>query len=126
MARAAKVAEDTVVKKTTRRTKKTEAPEAKAVETKAEDTEAKAEEKKAPAKKRTTTRKAAVKSAIYVQFAGKEFTESELLDAVKASYVSLGNKEEDIKTIEIYVKPEESAAYYVVNGEGSDEFKVEL
>ena len=28
-----------------------------------------------------------------------------------------GKKESDIKDVQIYVKPEESAAYYVVNGE---------
>ena len=28
-----------------------------------------------------------------------------------------GKKESDIKDVQIYVKPEENAAYYVVNGE---------
>lgn len=36
------------------------------------------------------------------------------------------NKGTVIETIEIYVKPEEHAAYYVVNGEGSDQYKVML
>ena len=33
---------------------------------------------------------------------------------------------DSIKTIEVYVKPEENVAYYVVNGEGSDDWKVSL
>ena len=33
---------------------------------------------------------------------------------------------DDKDGIDIYVKPEESVAYYTVNGQGSDEFKIEL
>ena len=89
------------------------------------------EAKKAPARK-TAARKAPaakpveVKSSVYVQFAGKEFSESSLTEAVKEAYTALGNRAEDIRTIDIYVKPEESVAYYTVNGQGSDEFKIEL
>ena len=89
------------------------------------------EAKKAPARK-TAARKAPaakpveVKSSVYVQFAGKEFSESSLTEAVKEAYTALGNRAEDIRTIDIYVKPEESVAYYTVNGQGSDEFKIQL
>ena len=77
--------------------------------------------KKAPAKKET-----AVKTALYVQYGGKEYTEKELVAAAKKAYVKLGNKAADIKSVEIYLKPDESVAYYVINGEGSDEYKIEL
>ena len=50
----------------------------------------------------------------------------EVKAAVKKAYTKKGNKVGDIKTIEIYVKPEESAAYYVVNGVGADDYKIEL
>ena len=98
---------------------KTEAP--KAEEKKAE--EPKKETKKAPAK-RTTAKD--IKTSVVVQFAGKEVTEKELIAAVKKAYTKKGNKVGDIKTIEIYVKPEENAAYYVVNGVGADDYKIEL
>ena len=105
--------------------------EVKAAEVKAETkTEApKAEEpkketaKKAPAK-RTTAKD--IKTSVVVQFAGKEVTEKDLIAAVKKAYTKKGNKVGDIKTIEIYVKPEENAAYYVVNGIGADDYKIEL
>ena len=45
---------------------------------------------------------------------------------MKEAYTALGNRAEDIRTIDIYVKPEESGAYYTVYGQGSDEFKIEL
>ena len=79
--------------------------------------------KKAPAK-RTTAKD--IKTSVVVQFAGKEVTEKDLIAAVKKAYTKKGNKVGDIKTIEIYVKPEESAAYYVVNGIGADDYKIEL
>ena len=108
-------------------------------ETKAVKAEAKAEAPKAEAKKaeepkketakktpakRTTAKD--IKTSVVVQFAGKEVAEKDLIAAVKKAYTKKGNKVGDIKTIEIYVKPEESAAYYVVNGVGADDYKIEL
>ena len=48
---------------------------------------------------------------------------AEVLEAAKMDYLS---KHEDtaVKEIELYIKPEENAAYYTVDGEGSDQFKV--
>ena len=99
---------------------KAEAPKAEAK--KAEEPK-KETAKKAPAK-RTTAKD--IKTSVVVQFAGKEVTEKDLIAAVKKAYTKKGNKVGDIKTIEIYVKPEESAAYYVVNGIGADDYKIEL
>ena len=99
---------------------KAEAPKAEAK--KAEEPK-KETAKKAPAK-RTAAKD--IKTSVVVQFAGKEVTEKDLIAAVKKAYTKKGNKVGDIKTIEIYVKPEESAAYYVVNGVGADDYKIEL
>ncbi len=99
---------------------KAEAPKAEAK--KAEEPK-KETAKKTPAK-RTTAKD--IKTSVVVQFAGKEVTEKDLIAAVKKAYTKKGNKVGDIKTIEIYVKPEESAAYYVVNGVGADDYKIEL
>ena len=101
--------------------------EAKAEAPKAEAKKAE-EPKKETAKKAPAKRTAAkdIKTSVVVQFAGKEVTEKDLIAAVKKAYTKKGNKVGDIKTIEIYVKPEESAAYYVVNGVGADDYKIEL
>ena len=99
---------------------KAEAPKAEAK--KAEEPK-KETAKKTPAK-RTTAKD--IKTSVVVQFAGKEVAEKDLIAAVKKAYTKTGNKVGDIKTIEIYVKPEESAAYYVVNGVGADDYKIEL
>lgn len=93
---------------------KTETTVPKAEEVKAE---VKEEAKKAPAKKATPVKaaKAEIKTALYVQFAGNEVTEADIIDKVKAAYVAEGHKESAIKEINLYVKPEEYAVYYVIN-----------
>lgn len=111
---------EAVETKTVKAEAKAEAPKAEAK--KAEEPK-KETAKKAPAK-RTTAKD--IKTSVVVQFAGKEVTEKDLIAAVKKAYTKKGNKVGDIKTIEIYVKPEESAAYYVVNGVGADDYKIEL
>ena len=73
--------------------------------------------KKAPAQKATPVKaaKAEIKTALYVQFAGNEATEADIIDKVKAAYVAEGHKESAIKEINLYVKPEEYAVYSVIN-----------
>lgn len=108
--------------------------EVEVAETKAVKAEAKAEAPKAEEPKKETAKKTPakrttakdIKTSVVVQFAGKEVAEKDLIAAVKKAYTKKGNKVGDIKTIEIYVKPEESAAYYVVNGVGADDYKIEL
>lgn len=113
------------------------AAEAKTVETKAEAPKKAAEPKKAAApkkaaepKKPAAPKKAPVKkeikTSVFVQYLDKEVSTDELADKVKAAYAALGNKKTDIKTMEIYVKPEESAAYYVINGVGAEEYRIEI
>lgn len=89
--------------------------------------ETKTAEKKAPAKKaaakkpaakKAPAKKAEVKTEIFLQFAGKEYTEKEIFQKVKEIWTKvLKNKVGDMKDVKIYLKPEESAAYYVVNGD---------
>ncbi len=73
-----------------------------------------------------TTKKAATKKStkkevvetVFVQYAGQEYDINEIRAAVKKAWIEeTGKKESDITEIQIYVKPEEAAAYYVVNGE---------
>lgn len=114
----------------------------------AKNESAKAEAKAAPAKK-TTVKKAAAKKApakkaaevktetepkktaakvptavknagVYVQFDNKENE----LEALKSRIVEKwcadeGRKPSAIKEMNIYIKPEDNAAYYVINGQGS-------
>lgn len=103
----------------------------KAVETKAAEVKAPAKKApaktaaKAPAKKaaakapaKKTTKAAAVTAVVNFQFAGKSYTTEDLVKIAKDVWVYDLNKDlKDFKTVELYVKPEESTAYYVVNEE---------
>lgn len=91
-----------------------EAPAAKPVET----------TKKAPAKK-APAKKADPKACVVIEFSGKQIVAKDVLDKAVKAYEA-NHKGAEIKTIEVYVKPEENVAYYVVNGEGSDDYKVIL
>ena len=98
-------------------TVKVEKKPAKATKTtkaKAEKEEKTVAEKK-PATKRTT--KKAVKTTFVVQAAGKEVSMEDAMAKVKEAWIAEGNKEADLKEIALYVKPEDKAIYYVVNGD---------
>lgn len=88
----------------------------KAVAEKAEEVkEAVKETAKAPAK-RTTTRKTAVKETVYLQYFGKEINKDDLVKQVKDIWTKeLKNKAGDLKSVTLYLKPEENMAYYVIN-----------
>ena len=134
IAAAAKKMAAAPVSNNTVEVKAAEATETKAVKAEAKAEAPKAEAKKAEEPKKETAKKTPakrttakdIKTSVVVQFAGREVTEKDLIAAVKKAYTKKGNKVGDIKTIEIYVKPEESAAYYVVNGVGADDYKIEL
>lgn len=85
-------------------------------------TPAKTEEVTTKTTKKTATKKGTVKKemteTVFVQYAGQEYNINEIRAAVKKAWTEeTGKKESDITEIQIYVKPEEAAAYYVVNGE---------
>ena len=71
-----------------------------------------------------TAEKKEVKTVAYVQYAGAEISIEKLEAEAKKAYAALGHKEDEIETLTLYVKPEERAVYYVVNGEGSSEYKI--
>lgn len=106
------------------RTRKTTVKEAapKAVEQKA------AVEKAAPktsAKKTTTRTTAAVKESIAIQFAGKEYTTEQLVKIAKDVWeFDLKKEPADFKEVQLYVKPEEAKAYYVINGTETGSFEI--
>ena len=68
--------------------------------------------------KKAPVKRAAAKKTVYIQFAGAEYNLDEIRANVKKAWMDeTGKKESDIKDVQIYVKPEEHAAYYVVNQE---------
>ena len=99
--------------------KEAAAPAAKAV--KKEATKAKTAVKKAAPKKATVKKE--VETTVSVQFSGKSYTTQELVAIAKDVWkYDLKQKASDFKSVELYVKPEENQAYYVINGEHTGSF----
>ena len=100
--------------------KKAPAKKAAAKKTTTKKTAAKAAESKTDAKtaKRTS---AAVKSpSIFIQHQGKEVSQEDLINKIVDKWCAEeGKKASSIKELNIYIKPEDNAAYYVINGQGS-------
>lgn len=124
-------------KNTVKKVEEAAEPVAKKVE-KAVEPAAKAVKKeatKAAEKAKTAVKKTAAKAGakrgpkkeaeatISVQFSGKSYTTQELVAIAKDVWkYDLKQKASDFKSVELYVKPEENQAYYVINGEYTGSF----
>ena len=80
---------------------------------------------KAPAAKKTPAKKAEPKAKVVIEYGENQIVAKDVLDAATKAYKA-NHRGVTIKTIEVYIQPENNVAYYVVNGEGSDDFKVSL
>lgn len=108
---------------------KTEAPKAekaKAVKPAAEKkTAAKSAGKKTAASEtvKKSAAKKEVKTEISVQFDGKSYSQEDLIKIAKDVWkFDLNQKAGDLTSIELYVKPEEHVAYYVMNKDFAGSF----
>lgn len=116
-AKAAEAAKETVTKKTAAKATAAKTAAKKETAVKAEPVaEKKAPAKKAPAKKAAPKKVAPKKPTeakvnFFVEFAGVQVSIDEVVNNVKTT---LGK---DAKEISVYLKPEESKAYFVADGE---------
>ena len=126
MAEAKKTAKEATAKKAAAKT-----TAAKTAATKT--TETKTTAAKTTAAKKTTTRTAAaktkkaaaVKENISIQFAGKDYTTEQLVKIAKDVWeFDLKKDPADFKEVQLYVKPEEAKAYYVINGTETGSFDI--
>ena len=80
---------------------------------------------KAPAKK-PAAKKVEPKASVVIEFGGKQIVAKDVLAAAKKDFTKK-HKGTELKSISLYIKPEESVAYYVANnGVGDPEDKVEF
>ena len=104
-----------------------EAVKEKVAEVKETTKAAKAETAEKAEPKKTPGRKAEVKEEFVLEFAGKQITQEEIKKKVKENWTKVQkNKIKDIKTIKVFLQPENSCAYYTINDEGNDSYKIEL
>lgn len=100
---------------------------------KAKETAKTAAKKAAPAAKKAEAKvkegaeesakviRAALAPEVYIQMAGKELDCNEIQERCRQAYKAASKKA--IRSIAVYIKPEDNAAYYVINGEQG---KIEL
>ena len=118
---------ETVAETTVKKAEAAAETTAKKVEEKAETVAKKAEAKAETATKKVekataTVKKAAkktvkepAKTEFIVEFQGNAASVANLEDKVKAQFVAEGHRAGCIKTLNIYIKPEDYKAYYVIN-----------
>lgn len=82
--------------------------------------------KAAPAKRgRKPGSKTELKVSMNVQFGGKSYTTEDLVKIAKDVWkYDLKQKAADFKSVELYVKPEDGMAYYVINGKEAGSFYI--
>lgn len=105
----AKAAEEKVEKPAAETTKK-EAQ--KAVPTKEEE---KTTVKRGRKAAKAAAKKVAAEPKVYIQFGAGEASVDTLVEQIKAEYVNQGHRVSSIKDLRVYLKPEDGAAYYVIN-----------
>lgn len=95
---------------------------AKAAETKVKEAAKTTVKKAAAAKtaakataKKTVAKAAAVEPQVIIQYQNNESDLAKVTERVKTQFVSEGHKAGTIKKINVYLKPEEYSAYYVIN-----------
>ncbi|ETP71398.1 hypothetical protein UYO_2653 [Lachnospiraceae bacterium JC7] len=121
----------TVAPKTTTAAK----PQTAAAEPKKEEVKKAPAPKKAPAKTsakapaakatadKTAKKETPVKSSITLQINGIDFDPLK----IQSSAIEAAKKiKSDVKDVKVYIKADESAAYFTVDGEGSGDYKIKL
>ena len=76
-----------------------------------------------PAEKKKTEKKAACKTSVCVEMSGLSVSVNDIQNAVKKAVKEKGLEASELN---IYINAAEQAAYYTINGEGGEDYKVEL
>lgn len=89
-------------------------------------TEKKTTAKNTATKKKTTIRRATKKpdpvQEVFFEYAGEQILTEELVNRIKETYKSEGHRVGAIKSLRVYINPEERKAYYVINDKAEGKF----
>ena len=92
---------------------KESASEVKAAVT--EKTSAREKKPSRAAKKAAKAAKEELKPEVFIQYQGNEAIVADVIEKAKNEFVADGHRASSIKSLQVYLKPEEFAAYYVIN-----------
>ena len=65
--------------------------------------------------KKAAPKKEELKPEVFIQFQGQEAVVADVIEKAKKQFKAEGHRASSIKSIQVYLKPEEYAAYYVIN-----------
>ncbi len=84
----------------------------------------KMEEKKTTAKKpgRKAVKKPEPVQEIFFEYAGEQILAEELVNRIKETYKSEGHRVGAIKSLRVYINPEDRKAYYVINDKAEGKY----
>lgn len=63
----------------------------------------------------TNKKKEQLVPEVYLQYCGEESDQGAIIEKIKEQYVAEGHRAGNIKSLKLYLKPEDRAAYYVIN-----------
>lgn len=78
--------------------------------------------KKAAAPKKSTEKTEPVSKLVF-EFNGRQI---DVAAVEKKAVAAAKKKKKDLKSVEVYVVANQNAAYYVIDGEGKDDYRIEL
>jgi hypothetical protein len=64
------------------------------------------------------------KDEVYIQYKNREVRTTDILEKARENYVANGHKLTDIQEVQVYIKPEDNNAYYVVNHKDTGRFEL--
>lgn len=67
------------------------------------------------ARRTKTVKKEELRPEVVIQYAGNAAQVEEIIEKVKKLYAEDGHYLASLKSLQVYIKPEENAAYYVIN-----------
>ncbi len=66
-----------------------------------------------------------MKSTLYVEYQEKQMVEADLVVKAKKVWTATGKKVSELKSLQLYVKPEENMVYCVFNDDIKGEFSLD-
>ena len=94
---------------------KTETVKDTAAETKETAKPAREKKPSRAAKKAAKAAKEELKPEVFIQYQGNEAIVADVIEKAKNEFIADGHRASSIKSLQVYLKPEEFAAYYVIN-----------
>ena len=113
------VKEESTVAEAAKKSAVKKAAPVKKASAKTEEKEILSKTEEKPAAKKPAAKKEEPKESVVIQYGANEVVMKDVVAAAVKAYKA-AHKGIEIKTVDVYVKPEENAAYYVVNGDDSE------